>query len=165
MPPLSLPRKLLLTMAALVVLVSLIWCGGILYWHWRLREGIRAIELFYAANAGSVGYPDRGGKTGVLVTAGCRSLPYLVDALNDTRDSRVQKDVMNRILANLAGPGRPDDRAIADAKERGVRWEIVAYGPAPAREEKIADFNAWWKVHRSRYHQAWRFWSAWCPGD
>lgn len=163
------PLKILtLFGAGLALAIALTWISAILYWHWQIRTAISNLEILHSTPAAAFAYHDLvnlRAKPDHLYTAGCRALPYLIEALNSSKDSKFQRDVMQRILTALAGPGPYDDQTFTALEDRESRYLFIAEGFDFEREQKISDFNAWWKGNGARYHQGWRIWSSWCPGE
>ncbi|HZE96031.1 MAG TPA: hypothetical protein VE981_03295 [Planctomycetota bacterium] len=153
--------------AGFLLLLSLIWCGIFLYWDWTLRKEIRDWEAkFVPLESGDSSFDiiALGSVPTQAPRAGCRALPYLVDAMNSSGNPQFQDAVMNLIQGILLGPiprGAGGSNSLPDP----TRWVYKNGKRTLDRNQFLTDFNEWWRVNGARYHQGWRVWSSWCPGN
>jgi hypothetical protein len=74
-------RTLLLVALGIPLLALLAWTGTFLYWHFRIRSAIRALEALSVAPTPPEGDPA----AMLLMASGCRCLPYLVQAIDSSK--------------------------------------------------------------------------------
>jgi hypothetical protein len=144
------------------------WVVAILYWSWHLRAAVKGWES--VCPDGGLAYQDivklrSTDYEQTLDSAGCRSLPHLVEALNTTKNPTFQAMLMLRIMNILSGPAPHSHQAVRTFGERVSLWELSTAESSTVRDKKLGDFNAWWASNGQRYHQGWRVWSSWCHGN
>jgi hypothetical protein len=160
-PPL---RALLLSIAIAAGIAILAWAGGILYWHIRITQALKAWEKTAKDRSASLNFGISKADYELLDAAGCRALPYLVGFLEKSQKPQFQEGLMTRILSVLDGPGPYNEEAIAVSEDRSIRWSFEASNLDFQRERAMSEFKTWWLKHGRQYHQWWRFWSPWCRG-
>ena len=166
-------KIVLISAAALAAVLLLTWVGGLFYWHVRIRAAIQSWEQAFpgaSSNPSTVPiHPMHRGLSRedatVILEAGCRALPHLVKAMEESPDPEFQEGVMARIISCLSGPGPYTETTFAVMKERDIEWQFLGSGLAFERTEKMAKFREWWTQNGTRYHRPWKFWSAWCYVD
>lgn len=140
-------------LAGAVILSALLWTATFLYWHVRILRALRAMEnqTSEAQNAAR----------DVLNEAGCRSLPYLIEALHPNQSPEFLMSSTIHIGFIVAAPGEPilyNPKVLDWLKQ----WEITLEDPPAVRRRKCEALRAWWKENGARYHQTWRIWSKEC---
>src|SRR5262247_4866905 len=90
-------KILLIFLAVMGIVPVLSWAGTLLYWHITIQREIREIEneppkLFSSAVV-------------VMVSGGCRSLPYLVDVLESSPSQAALDSAMLGIAAEVGATG------------------------------------------------------------
>jgi hypothetical protein len=141
-------------LAGAVVLAALLWTTTFLYWHVRILGAIRTMD----------GHPtshEQQTASDTLNEAGCRSLPYLFEALNPDRSPNLQIVATIHIGFIVAAPGEPIlyNPKVADWLEK---WQPRPEEPPDVRRRKFEALRLWWKENGPRYHQVWRVWSKEC---
>jgi len=141
-------------LAGAVILAMLLWITAFLYWHVRILGAIRTMETDPSSDAQHAAQD-------VLNEAGCRSLPYLFEALNPNRSPEFLTGATIHIGFIVAAPGEP---ILYNPKvaEWLHQWEITQEDPPDVRRRKCEGLRAWWKENGARYHQVWRIWSKEC---
>src|SRR5687768_540506 len=94
-------RAFLLAFGIPLGLLFLVWIGGILYWHVRVTLAIRAWER--DPDRGSGKHPWEGLEewSSILDDAGCRALPGLIRALDESGDVRLLNGVTGRLFHSV----------------------------------------------------------------
>jgi hypothetical protein len=160
-------KALLITLAVLIALPLVVWTGTFFYWHFRILSGLRAWEKAAATQTPTVSYRD--GKlpretAETLLDAGCRALPYLVEALDQSTNPEFQEGVITKIIQAMNPPGPSSDEAVERFAEQSSRWQFPAEGLDLERKQKLSDFKTWWSGNRREHHSWWRVWSSNCRG-
>jgi len=154
------PKALLTTALIVASIFALTWIAGLLYWQIHLGIAIREWEASYQEVTDPYNKPRFSEeREEIFRRAGCRALPGLVAAMHSPRDPYFQSDVMFKVICILVGP-RGDRDSVQQFSEWEHRWLFDSHTPEYERRQKLADFEAWWRVHGAEYHQVWRFWSA-----
>jgi hypothetical protein len=159
--------KPLLAIGIASALPTLVWTGGLLYWHFRIERAIRTLEQETVMSAPSsnhlIDVPAQATQT--LGEAGCRALPYLINSVNPAKKLPFLMAASTQIVETL-------NRAPAHTKEdcdlrfeRRKRFRIEIDDAPELRKEKCAGVKEWWREHGIEVHQGWRFWSSCCAGD
>jgi hypothetical protein len=132
-------------MAAL--LISLLWGGGILYWHLHLRSVFRTFERTCAPGGSMSDLELNEAALETLSEAGCRSLPFFVEALDPSKPVQFLQ-TSTRFIDGYAD--HLSDTVITSADTEGER------------RRKCEQIRAWWRAHGQEQHQVWRFWTNSC---
>jgi hypothetical protein len=148
----------------LPALAALTLAGGILYWHLRIRSALRDLEQTTRSERRSNEEEGRRQRSvDTLMAAGCRTLPYLVDALDETRGDEFMTSATFLIVWESVLPGGPagqvEDSTLA---RRFENWMITAKDSPEGRRTKCERIREWWKENGPEHHQIWRFWTAHC---
>jgi hypothetical protein len=69
------------------ILALLAWGGNFLYWHVRIHSAIRTLETQPTGPEGEAALTE-------LISAGCRSLPYLISALDPSKEGLRQWEIL-----------------------------------------------------------------------
>ncbi len=80
-------RAVVISFLIATFVTALVWGGGILYWHVRIRSALRDLES--TCHSEPLRDDERArhdGAPGVLMEGGCRSLPYLFNSLDESRN-------------------------------------------------------------------------------
>jgi len=147
-----------LCLGTAIVAAALGWLGTTVYWHLRIQGAIRTLDR--RATPGETALADD-----VLVSAGCRSLPCLIDAIDPVRE---QPWLWKRIydtasLASSTGPMDTigDERTIPSLDLLQSLCDNPGNTPARRREQS-ARMHAWWKSDGFLFHHWWNVWSSRC---
>lgn len=162
------PKALLITTLLIASTLALTWVGGILYWHFRLRSAQRTFEKNCVhSGASEDAESDYWDSQQRLLLGGCRSLPYLVDSLDETKDQAYLIMATFSIVWITTFPGLPvmGEASTPTLESRTAAWGIRGEDSVEVRRLKCLRIRTWWKEHGAEYHQAWRFWTANCRGD
>ena len=141
-------------LAGTVIVAALLWTTTFLYWHVRILGAIRTMQTQTTSEA------QRAAED-VLNEAGCRSLPYLFEALNPNQSPDFLMGATIHIGFIVAAPGEPilyNPKVAAWLNQ----WEITRDDPPDVRRRKCEGLRAWWKENGARTHQVWRIWSKEC---
>ncbi|MBI3858383.1 MAG: hypothetical protein HY293_22085 [Planctomycetes bacterium] len=150
-------KALLLALAIAGTLLGSIWAGGLVYWHVRITWALRAWER----DAPSWILRHRWRRAIETVeNAGCRALPYLVNALDRDGEPEFQSGLVDLIIRILAGPPPFSAEAVRIRTERYEAWDLDPKDTPAEREAKCARLKTWWRDHRDQCHHGWRIWSA-----
>jgi hypothetical protein len=158
-------KRLLAVLAALVVLAGLGWGSGILYWHLRIRSALRTVDQ--TLHGGPLTGEERSrieGAVEILLAAGCRTLPHLMDSLDASQDRALLRWKTYFIAWQSVHPGLPlADSTSPTLDRRRDEWVISFSGQDPAEVPiKLDRIRRWWKEHGSEHHQFWRWWTNAC---
>ena len=132
-------KALIIAALVLVALPIAAWTGTFLYWHLRIKGVIRALESSRSA-VGGLGRSTKPVDLGPLLKAGCRSIPYLIRAMESSSSPEVM-DVADYIIGGhvAMNPGMPVDH--------------------PRNYPRLTQ---WWERNRSKHNPWWRVWSGEC---
>ncbi|HLY08223.1 MAG TPA: hypothetical protein VKW04_02850 [Planctomycetota bacterium] len=133
-----------------MLLAALGWACGILYWHFRLSSALRTFERTSAPGGTPADDEENLKALETLTAAGCRSLPYVVQALDPSTPTQLLQSFTPLI-------GRWSDSPEIES--------ITSVDSGPERRRKCDQIREWWRRHGSDEHQVWRFWSATCGRD
>jgi hypothetical protein len=160
-------RILGITFATGLGLAALVWVGTFFYWHFRITEAVRCLESASTEKDTFEHVLLCKKAFAILEGAGCRSLPYLVNAMDPSRSEWLLITLEQRIEIHR----RPADWSIEDfllesqepREPQGPPG--IAWGDSPkVRRIKCEQRRAWWKESGGGYHQWWRIWSPCCRG-
>jgi hypothetical protein len=148
--------KGVLKYAAAFAVVALVgWLGGYLYWHIRLIGAIHTLE----ARTGPAGTDQDAAD--VIHDAGCRALPYLIGAIQSTKNPSFFYFATSQLKESLHGPISRGDKELA---ERLAAWAVNAEESAAARQQRGDEIQAWWRQNGEPRHSTWRWWTGDCGG-
>jgi hypothetical protein len=148
-------RILLLVLALTIGLPALAWTATFLYWHFRIRSAIRQVESADASSGGLSG--DLGEAGRILQSAGCRCLPYVVGAMDESRSSNFTVTLLAMVTWYATAPTTVDEKSLVP------KPVVIDSGDsAEVRGRKIQFIRAWWREHGTDHHQWWRVWSSDC---
>ena len=146
--------------AGLLALAVVAWIGASLYWHIRIMGAVSALKTQYAPTViDRTSDPLKGEAFETLTAAGCRSLPYLIDALDSSNNPELMWDAFFRILGASLPPSDPDVKAQLLLLEEN---RLYLSDSSEKRREKVGRIQTWWKENGPRCHQSWRVWSSKC---
>ena len=140
-------KAFLLAGFAGALLVALIWGTGILYWHFRVRSAFRTLETTSAPGGTPADDELNLRALETLNDAGCRSLPFFVQALDPSKPIQFLQTSSQFIHRH------------ADAPEDTT---ITSVDSEVERRRKCEKLREWWKTRGSAEHQVWRFWTDAC---
>jgi len=143
---------------AAILVVVLGWFGLFLYWHVRIRRAIQTIDLHANPDDVDRAYAE-------LSSAGCRSLPYLVGAVDPEREQSWIWRTLHRTAAeaSLTEPmGSMHDVRCSPSLEMLEGFRVHWTGSPAVRRERHARILAWWKSDGFLYHRWWCVWSSRC---
>jgi hypothetical protein len=144
-------------LAGLILLALLGWTGIFLYWHLTLRSAIQSFE----DHAGEVPRPwDPLAGTEAFDTiraSGCRSLPYLVQAIASSNDPEYQRGLSLLVFFAATKQDSPE------ANAQLLTVSLLSVDDSPLEHRKKCDaIRNWWKQDGHLYHQWWRVWTSKC---
>ena len=147
----SLAPGFLLGAAGGVGLTVLAWAGTFLYWHVRITRAIGTIDEL--TQPGKIFIDHRWEQVyDTLTDAGCRSLPYLVNAVDSSRDRHYVEEILYLVCRQAGFSGASDETrefiAKCKFKERNLQGEVL---------------QGWWRREGSAYHRWWMVWTSRCP--
>ena len=159
-----LPAKMFLFAGFAAGILVLIWGSGILYWHLRLRSAMRTFEETIPWTRNGTDHRERNEKAiKILIEAGCRSLPYMVDSLEDSKDPSFLSLMSFAISFGSMFPGVSwMDIDSPELNRRMEAWHFMPQAPAVERRLKCERIRRWWEEHGAEHHQIWRFWTNDC---
>jgi hypothetical protein len=143
-------KAIVLSISGLLVLLALAWTGTFFYWHIQIKAAIGELDIERDAHRQLA-------PQSTFLRAGCRSLPYSVNALSSTRKPEAQRGwgiliyfyAMNE--NDPAGNARLADLCLMKPKDSPQE-----------RQRKTDAILAWWQNSGGDYHQWWRVWSSKC---
>jgi hypothetical protein len=147
-------------LAFFAAVAALGWVGMYLHWHFRIVGAVQTL----ATQAPPLVGGDRGGSsTGeandVLLSAGCRALPYMVGAFDRANNPEMMCDLYLKIL----GMSLPSDlKSQMPSLEEN---KIFLSDSREKRAEKSAKLRAWWDENAPRIHKGWKVWSDQCASE
>ena len=142
------------------------WLIGFAYWHVRITRAIGEWEKDATALHGwnrfwrQSGAPP--GISEVLDQAGCRALPYLVQALGGSGTPVFKECVVDRFIQCLTGSSPRGKEALRFYDASFNAWSMGREETIAQREAKFLKVEAWWRDHHREFHQEWRLWSSSC---
>lgn len=138
----------LLVALSLALAAGLTWTAGFLYWHFTLTAAFRDLEdgMEQMEPGKADSYIELKVPGITISDAGCRALPYLVDALDPSR---------KRFLLHWCSQRLPC----------GQELTIHTTETPAEAESKCRKIREWWKLHRSEYHDSWRWWTDECRSE
>lgn len=134
------------TAAGLAILALLVWVGIYISWHIRIIGALRTMETQTVPATSTTAPPTEA--EAVLIDAGCRALPYLVGALDPTKNPYF----LNRVTYFITESGPAANQV----------WIVRPEDAVADRSKKCDMLREWWRDHGSEYHQTWRIWSRAC---
>lgn len=153
-------RILALTLSILILVPLLAWTAMFLYWHIRIQSALADSERLCLAVPTD---RERMERHQFLLAAGCRTLPYLVRALDESKPPEFQAECAGLIVWTSMLPGWTGiDAAPPELMDLFDRWGFQADEQAEVRRRKIGLIREWWKVEGAEHHQWWRVWTAEC---
>jgi hypothetical protein len=149
--------KNLLKIAAFLAALALMgWVGLYLHWHFRIVGAVQTLAKQPPIIVGDAGFSSSGEANEILLSGGCRSLSYLVGALEHANNSQLLCDMYLKILT-MSLP--------ADLKAQVPTLEenrITLADNAEMKRRKAEALRTWWQANESRIHQGWKVWSSKC---
>jgi hypothetical protein len=142
----------------LIVAAALGWMSLFVYWHIRIGGAIRTLD-------GRAGREETSRASDMLMEAGCRSIPYLISAIDPERDQPwIWRTI--REMAGWAASTGPmetvrDDRTGDSLDLLGGLTDDPGK-TAAQRRERHARLRDWWTSDGPLFHQWWRVWSSRC---
>jgi hypothetical protein len=146
-------KSVLASALAVVALAAIAWTGTYLYWHIRIVRALRTWETQAPAELEAA--------SDVLNEAGCRSLPYLVGALDPRKNTAFLTFVTTQVAFATGDPHKPLLGNI-EAREHLTEWRIEKEDSPALRQRKCDLIREWWRENGGRHHQPWRIWSSQC---
>lgn len=149
--------------AILVTGAFLAWGGWIAVWHLRIRRAVTWCER-NAKDTGAIDMPDFDIPAEMNLffkSAGCRAVPYLSDALDDSTNPEFRAWAMREL-------GRHAYEAISRESPGGVTPpELVAlmWNYDESAAEHLRKLRHWERDHALTRHAWWKPWSANCLTD
>jgi hypothetical protein len=143
---------------------ALAWTGMYLHWHFKIVGAVQSIATQSAPAIAGGADVTKHESFEVLSAAGCRSLPYLANAMGSANNGEMMGDAFLRILTASAPSAatHPEVKAHLQFVEEN---RIFTVDTGARRQEKVERFRAWWAENGERYHQSWRVWSSKCASD
>ncbi len=143
------------TVVAVVVLAGVAWGGGYLYWHIRLLGAIRTLETRSTPQGSDADAVE------IVEDAGCKSLPYLISAMQPSKNPYflfVASDLLKKSLKGPISRGDPD--VTAHLQE----WLITPETRAEDRQKRCDDLHQWWREKGEPRHSGGKWWKSDCGG-
>jgi hypothetical protein len=141
-----------------VALIAAVWSGVFLYWHVRILRAVRALE----EESGHI-VIEYSEAESILTAAGCRSLPYLIDSLDDSKKFDFLYRCSFLVCWESVHPGAlPAESSSEVLSERLGEWCISLKDDAAVRRRKCDLIKTWWRSHGGERHQWWRVWTSAC---
>jgi hypothetical protein len=154
------PLKAVLIAAAIVVTIAALgWIGGILYWDRTLRTAMETVEGLWDAPRSSPEGDRCQAAISTIQHAGCRSLPHLVNALDESKNINFLETLRVLIDQKTNPPGDP---SLSSSRGPMGGWFFAWYDSQESRRSKCESIRQWWKEQGMEYHRAWRFWTDNC---
>jgi hypothetical protein len=152
--------KNILKLAAFLAALALMgWVGLYLHWHFRIGGAVRTLANQPPLVIGDGGSSSSGDANEILLSGGCRSLSYLLAALDKANNQPLVCDMYLKIL----GMSLPADLKSQMPSQEENR--IVLGDLSDQRRQKIDRLRAWWQANESRIHQGWKVWSSKCAAE
>lgn len=140
---------------AAALLGGLAWGGGYLYWHIRLVGAIRTLETRSTPQGTDADAVE------IVQDAGCKSLPYLISAMQPTKNPFFLFEASKLLKSSLQGP---TSRGDVDVKDHLQDWLITPETRAEDRQKRCDDLHQWWKEKGEPRHSAAKWWKSDCGG-
>lgn len=153
--------KAVAAVTTLVLVPPLFWGGLLSFQQVRVRSAIRACERELIPDPDGFESPTLPKeRVRVIRSAGCRAVPLLLDAIEETGNENQVLGCHDLLMA-VAGQGRRTNHP------DGMQLCGAAYGmnQPDQRKGSIADAREWWDKHRAKHHPWWKPWSWSCLGD
>jgi hypothetical protein len=133
------------------------WIGTWGYWHFRITGATRGIEEI--ANGTKNHEPTYGESYSVLMSARCRSLPYLINAMDPGKPVWFLTELQFFIRSGYL----PIDGSTDDDLDDALReFRIDPFDSPQLIRTKCEGWRKWWNDSGHKYHQWWRVWSSSC---
>lgn len=143
----------------LIALPLLLWTGTFLYWHFRISAAIGWFESTVAKQPPEApGSPGFRKASETIQSAGCRSLPYVMGAVDESKHPQFLTSMI--ALATWHADIPSTETRVGIGMER---LQLQPGDSAELRREKIRLLRSWWREKGSEHHQWWRVWSGKCP--
>ena len=155
-------KAALAVVAALLILAVLVWVGAFLYWHFRISNAISVVEKSPSKLVGRGREREVEDALSSLESAGCRSLPYVIDSIDPEKDPDFVMEMIYQLTSQvILAPKHPNDEVDAT---------LTFLHKCVLREQDTSDLRAlkcnrlhvWWVDNRASYYQWWRVWSPKC---
>ena len=146
-------KVLILATVLLLALPVVAWTGTFLYWHFRITGAIQDMEI-HPGHAGFDGNPHPAVHT--LSSAGCRSMPYLIRALETSNSPTVLDEASSALRWHVEDTDPAPDEEFTAALKRIVWMKAEELASTRPR------FAEWWERNRSKHNPWWRVWSGRC---
>ena len=144
-----------------LVLGSVAWSSVFLYWHFKIRNALRTLDL----RGGSIPNPTQEQMKAALELrdAGCRAIPYLISAMTPENQKAYCTWIFSHIQS-LMPSGAVSPRSLRD---REFLWQntIDPDDSPEAQRGKLQRVQDWWRAEGGHHHQWWRVWSDECPRE
>jgi len=154
-------KALILVSAALIALPVAAWLATFLYWHFRITDALRVLEN--RASGLRLSSLDHDDSYEILLSSGCRCLPYLVSAAESPENRFLHDELLYRIVTRTrVGDGVVIDQDLIRA--RGVLGgnPLLPDDSPEDRRQKAGRIRDWWSADGHRFHQWWRVWTSHC---
>ena len=137
--------------AALVLLAVVAWSSTYLYWRFTIKRAIRTLEVLPLSTvdkdddpADVIAYQKA---YFTLMSAGTRSLPYLMDALERSPRTWLLSDVFMKII-DLSTLDRHRDQ-----EKRHLRECLLTGNETiSVQRKRLDDLRAWWEHEGYKHH-------------
>lgn len=141
--------------AAIGVLLGVAWVGGYTYWHVRLLGAIRTLETRTSPQGSDADAVE------IVEDAGCKSLPYLISAIQPGKNPyflAVASDLLKKALA------APMARGDLDLNTHLADWALTPDTRPDDRQKKCDALHAWWREKGESRHSGAKWWKRDCGG-
>lgn len=143
------------TVVAILIVAGLGWGGGYLYWHIRLLGAIRTLETRSGPQGGDADAVE------IVQDAGCKALPYLISAMQPTKNPFFLFEASKLLKLSLQGPIQ---RAQSDVADHYQEWMITPETRAEDRQKRCDDLHQWWREKGEARHSGATWWKRDCGG-
>jgi hypothetical protein len=145
-------------LAGLMLLGLLTWTGTFFFWQHKIRGCIRVLESSTATGR------EQEDAFIALTTTGCRSLPYILDALNDREGSRLAEAASMIFGWSGSRSGYSDDSEARFQEHSELLHECSRswWWSLETRRGNVERLRKWWREWGPHYHSWWRVWTSSC---
>jgi hypothetical protein len=140
---------------AILFIGLLAWGGGYLYWHIRLIGAMRTLETRSGPQGTDSDAAD------IVQDAGCKALPYLIGAMQPTKNPYFLAVASDLLKKSLQGPLSRGD---VDLTEHLQEWLITPETRPEDRQKKCDELLKWWREKGDPRHSGAKWWKHDCGG-
>jgi hypothetical protein len=146
-------------LAGLMLLGLLAWTGLFFYWQHKIRGCIRVMESPTATGR------ERDDAFILLTTTGCRSLPYIIDAVDPSNEDSRLAEAAEMVFGWFGSKSGYSDDPEPQFQEHYQLlrdcWQGWNWSP-DSRRRGAKRLRKWWTEWGPHYHSWWRVWTSSC---